>query len=81
MKITVEDGGQVMSIETERAIVIAQSDSIRMEAVKGSLLELGMLLGDCKPLAERWDTLRDLVAIMKTMKADEDTVGGTEVLQ
>ena len=81
MKITVEKDGKVQSIEPDAAIVIAYSDSRRMEAIDGSLLQLGMLLGNCELLAEHWDTLSELVAIVKTMKADEDTMGGTEVLQ
>lgn len=80
MKITVEDGGQVKSIETDRVIVIAQSDSRRMEVVKGTLLELGMLLGSCA-IAGEWDTLSKVVAIMRTMEKEEDTTAGRGAIQ
>ncbi len=81
MKITVEKDGKVQSIEPDAAIVLALNGDDFLQAVVGSVLELGSLLGNSEPLAEHWGTLSKLVAIVKTMKADEDTVGGTEVLQ
>ena len=80
MKITVEDGGQVKSIETDQVIVIAQSDSMRLEVVKGALLELGMLLGSCA-IAGKWDMLSKVVAIMRTMEKEEDTTAGKGAIQ
>lgn len=81
MKITVEKDGKVQSIEPDAAIVLAMNGDDFLQVVVGPVLELGSLLGNSEPLAEHWDTLSKLVAIVKTMKADEDTVGGTEVLQ
>ena len=81
MKITIEKDGRVKSLEPDAAIVLALKGESFMEVLQGTLAELGMLLGNSKPLSEHWGTLNQLVAIVKTMKADEDTVGGTEVLQ
>ena len=81
MKITIEKDGRVKSLEPDAAIVLALKGESFMEVLQGTLAELGMLLGNSEPLAEHWDTLSKLVAIVKIMKEEEDTTAGKGAIQ
>ena len=81
MKITVEKDGKVQSIEPDTAIVLALNGDDFLQVVVGSVLKLGSLLGNSEPLAENWDTLSKLVAIVKIMKEEEDTTAGKGAIQ